>query len=440
MNTPPIPIPNDLKKAVRIFSEAGYQCWLVGGAVRDGLLGRETDDFDLATNAEPEEVRKLFHRTIPTGIEHGTITILLGSHQFETTTFRRDGRYRDGRRPDGVSYSDDIREDLARRDFTINAIAWDLINKRILDPHNGRRDLRQRTVRAIGDPAKRFGEDALRMIRACRLAAQLDFTVTHDTLKAIEPAQVRGLSAERIWDEMKKILSTPQPSAAFRLFRETGLIRIMLPELGSLGNPAQDFFDQCLATCDAIPEDRRQARAAALFCSVDKPSVEKNPNHRHAMDGASITEKVLKRLKASNADTNGIVRLVQHHRFRYTDDWTDADIRRFMIRVGPDILDDLMALRLAGAWGDGDGQPSPKEHLKKLKARIQEIQRRNDALTVKDLDTNGRILMRELGIPPSPLLGTLLQHLLNQVVEDPAINRKEVLIDMARRWVESQSP
>jgi tRNA nucleotidyltransferase/poly(A) polymerase len=162
----PVRIPDDLKKVAGIFKESSRQCWLVGGAVRDGLLGRKTGDYDLATDARPEEVVGMFRRTIPTGIRHGTVTIILGSHQFETTTFRRDGKYSDGRRPDDITWSDNILEDLARRDFTINAIAWDLINSTLMDPHNGRGDLKNRTIRAIGVPAERFSEDALRSIRA----------------------------------------------------------------------------------------------------------------------------------------------------------------------------------------------------------------------------------------------------------------------------------
>ncbi|MCK5248653.1 MAG: HD domain-containing protein [Spirochaetaceae bacterium] len=450
MEQPPVTIPDDLKTAVRVFAEASRQCWLVGGAVRDGLLGRSSEDYDLATDAEPEEVMKLFRRTIPTGIKHGTVTVLLGTHQFETTTFRRDGKYTDGRRPDKVAYSGDILEDLARRDFTINAIAWDLINKRLLDPHNGREDLKNRIIRAIGRPAERFEEDGLRSIRACRFASQLGFSIDDETMKAIGGtlSNLPSISAERIWEELKKIFISPKPSTAFRLFLETGLLELLLPELdqcvgvGQKGRHVLDVFDHSLMACDLAPRENLPVRAAALFHDIGKPLVKIRDEsgeiifHRHDITGAEVTESILLRYKASNADRDRITRLVRHHMFHYTRDWSDAAVRRFMARVGLDMLDDLMILRLADASAIAPDLPDATAHLRNLIERIDGILDAQTALSIKDLKINGSDLMMVLGVRPGPILGTLLKHLLDCVLEDPEANEHDRLLDMGRRWLE----
>ncbi|MDF1567776.1 MAG: CCA tRNA nucleotidyltransferase [Spirochaetaceae bacterium] len=450
MNRPPVNIPKDLKTAARIFADAGYQCWLVGGAVRDGLLGRGSEDYDLATDAPPEIVIKLFHRTIPTGIKHGTVTILMGSHQFETTTFRTEGTYSDGRRPDEVSYSTDIMDDLARRDFTINAIAWNLIDEELRDPHNGRQDLDSRIIRAIGEPAERFDEDALRSIRACRFAAQLDFTVHPATMEAIKGAllKIPNLSPERIWEELKKILAAPEPSKAFNLFRRTGLLSIILPEVAACigvtqkGRHVLDVFDHSLKTCDTAPRNNFPLRAAALFHDIGKPPTKTLNSdgevifHGHESAGAELTEGILRRFKASNAHIDRVTRLVRHHMFHYTSDWTDAAVRRFMVRIGLDILDDLLALRVADASSIAPDLPEATSHLLELLSRVDGILDTEQALSVKDLCVNGGILMKELGIDPGPKLGTLLDYLLDCVLEDPNFNEEGKLLELGRRWLE----
>ena len=449
MARPPVRIPKELETVARIYAEAGRQCWLVGGAVRDGLMGRASGDFDLATDARPEETVALFRRTVPTGIKHGTVTILLGGHQFETTTFRRDGKYSDGRRPDDVAYADDIREDLARRDFTVNAIAWNLIDGTFLDPHGGRGDLSARIIRAIGNPDRRFEEDSLRAVRACRFAAQLGFTVAPGTLEAIGRSLggIPALSAERIWEELKKILTSPRPSTAFNLFRETGLLAIILPELDACvgveqkGRHLLDVFDHSLAACDAAPAENLAVRTAALLHDAGKPgakSVDASGEvifHRHEAAGANVAESVLSRYKAPNAFRERVVRLVLHHMFQYASDWTDAAVRRFMARTGLDILDDLLLLRFADASAVAPGQKAATAHLVELRSRVGGILEAESALTVRDLAVNGRDLIAELDMAPGPRLGTLLDHLLDCVLEDPSANERERLLDMGRRWL-----
>jgi poly(A) polymerase/tRNA nucleotidyltransferase (CCA-adding enzyme) len=446
----PVRIPDDLKAVAKIFAGASKQCWLVGGAVRDGLMGRKSEDFDLATDAGPDEVMRIFKRTIPTGVRHGTVTILFGSHKFETTTFRRDGDYTDGRRPDRVAYSDDIRDDLARRDFTMNAIAWDLIKGRLLDPHGGRDDIRKRLIRAIGAPAERFNEDGLRVIRACRFAAQLGFRVDDETRTAIGTALARvpAVSAERIWEELKKILGSPKPSEAFRLFRETGILDVLLPELALCVGAAQkgrhvlDVFDHSITACDLAPPANFPVRAAALFHDIAKPVVKftsadgEAAFHRHDTVGAEITEGILLRLRASNSDRERISRLVKHHMFHYTVDWTDAAVRRFIARVGVDLIDDLLELRKADASAIAPDLPGATAHLAEFAARIDGVLEARNALTVGDLALDGRDLMEALKLEGGPVLGNLLRYLLDCVLEDPEVNRKEKLLDMASRWLE----
>jgi len=448
MVKPPVHIPDDLKEVAAVFSSRSRQCWLVGGAVRDGLLGRDSEDYDLATDAEPEEVLSMFRRTIPTGIKHGTITILQGRHQFETTTFRQDGDYSDGRRPDEVSYSRDINEDLARRDFTINAIAWDLINNRLHDPHDGRKDLKKQIIRAIGVPGERFREDGLRSIRACRFSSQLGFSIHHDTVKAIGENlfNISSISAERIWEEFKKILSSQKPSTAFRLFMETGLLEILIPELkdcagvGQKGQHVLDVFEHSLKCCDFTDRNNLQLRAAALFHDIGKPSAKKLDAdgeisfHRHEIIGAEITEGILTRYKASNADRKRITGLVRHHMFNYTPDWTDAAVRRFMTRAGIDLMDDLLSLRLADAAAVSPDYPISTGPLEELVSRVNGILKSESALSIGSLKVNGKDIITHLGIKPGPVLGKILNYLLDCVLEDPGCNDYRVLLKMSAEW------
>ncbi len=451
MSKPPVHIPESLKTAADVFASASYQCWLVGGAVRDGLLNRDSEDYDLATDAEPEDVVKMFRRTIPTGIKHGTITIIAGSHQFETTTFRKDGDYSDGRRPDEVSYSKNILDDLARRDFTINAIAWDLINNKLLDPHQGREDLKKRIIRAIGNPGERLQEDGLRSIRACRFASQLGFSIHPETIKAIGEnlEKIPSISAERIWDELKKIFATEKPSISFNLFLETGLMNILLPELAGCtgvtqnGEHVMDVFNHSIKTCDLSERNNLQLRAAALFHDIGKPAVKNEDEngevtfYRHEIAGAAITEKILYRYRASNADRNRITSLVRHHMFHYTAEWTDAAVRRFMAGAGLDLLDDLIALRIADASAISPGTSVSTENLEELIGRVKGIIEAESALNIGSLKVNGKDLIDHLGLKPGPVLGNILKYLLDSVIEDPECNEHKRLLDMASGWYET---
>ncbi|MEI6875613.1 MAG: CCA tRNA nucleotidyltransferase, partial [Spirochaetota bacterium] len=232
---PNISVPRDLLDFARVFKEAGHQLFLVGGAVRDSLLGREVSDFDAATDARPERVIELFRKVIPTGIKHGTVTVLWKERNIETTTFRTDIGYLDGRRPDRVEFGVSLEQDLERRDFTINAMAWDPLRSRLVDPHGGRDDLKARLVRAVGDARERFEEDGLRILRALRFACQLDFDIAESTLASIPPSlgRLASVSAERLRDELIKILLSAVPSKGFRLMESSGVLELILTELSA---------------------------------------------------------------------------------------------------------------------------------------------------------------------------------------------------------------
>ena len=272
-------VPRTVRDLAHIFKTSGFQCHLVGGAVRDILMGRAHSDFDIATDALPAQVVSLFRRVIPTGIKHGTVTVLFKGMTFEVTTFRTETDYSDGRRPDTVAFQPSIFDDLARRDFTINAMAYDLLADRLNDPHEGEKDLQRRLIRAIGEPAERFREDGLRPLRACRIAAQLSFAIDGPTRDAIPGALdiLARVSAERVRDELLKTLQAPVPSTGLLLMKDTGILGVVLPELlegvgvtqGSLH--CYDVFTHSLYACDAAPAESLLLRMAALFHDIGKP-------------------------------------------------------------------------------------------------------------------------------------------------------------------------
>ena len=446
-----VKVPRVVTQFASVFSSHGYQCYLVGGAVRDLLTGRRVTDFDIATDARPEEVMRMFRRTIPTGIRHGTVTVLFHGLSFEVTTFRVDENYADGRHPERVAYVSSIQEDLARRDFTINAIAFDLERRVLLDPHDGRGDLRRRTIRAIGDPRRRFSEDALRLMRACRLAAQLDFTIETLTMEAIREQSdaIVAISAERIRDEITKILLSPKPSAGLELMRDGRLLAQTLPELQrgvgveQRGEHCFDVYHHSILTCDAASAKSLELRLAALFHDIGKPAALKvdaagtRTFHGHEEISARLADGIARRLRYPTRTSNLVRHLVRHHMFNYTPEWSDAAVRRFIARVGVENLELLLALRRAdqiGTCGRRDISAGLIEFEKRLERALSEPH----VLGLKDLRVNGQDVMKELGLRPGPLVGVILQQLLEAVIDDPQLNERTKLLDIARRLYEQR--
>ncbi len=437
-----------LKKIVSKFNENGFQCYLVGGSVRDLILGSFSGDFDFATDARPDDVMKLFKKVIPTGIKHGTVTLLMDDLSIEITTFRSDGKYIDGRRPEEVFFSDSLEVDVKRRDFTINGLAYDLLTNRVLDHVGGLDDIRLGMIRTIGNPRERFSEDGLRPFRACRLASKLGFTIHDETFSAIPDTLkiAAAVSPERVRDELIKILESETPSVGFEYLRKTGLLKLMLPELDSCYGVSQnrfhtyDIYYHSLFSADSAPRERPLLRLAALLHDIGKLPTRRMGDegdytfYNHEVVGAKITRKAMKRLKFSNDDISYANNLILNHMFHFTDEWTDGAVRRFMRKVGVEYLDDIFLLRLADRKGTGsrEGMPAP---IKKLIKRIDRIIEDENAITVKDLDINGNIIMEELSLKQGPLIGKILNELLEVILDDPEKNRREILLELAQEII-----
>ncbi|MBN2553188.1 MAG: HD domain-containing protein, partial [Spirochaetales bacterium] len=440
-------IPGVVKNFSSFFAEAGFQCYLVGGAVRDMLLGRRVADFDIATDALPQEVSRMFRRVIPTGIKHGTVTVLFSGTRFEVTTFRVDQDYRDGRRPETVIFSPSIREDLKRRDFTINAMAYDLQGRRLLDPHDGRRDLKAGVIRAIGDPLERFQEDGLRPIRACRFAAQFGFTIEERTFSSIPLTleRVKMVSAERIRDELMRILDAPVPSVGLSLLEDSGILLNIVPELSACRGVKQgqlhryDVYWHLLYSCDAAPRDNLVVRLAALFHDLGKATTREVGAdgeirfHRHEQISAEMAEDILRRLRFPTRVVRRVAHLVAQHMFNYEPRWSDAAVRRFIARIGIENIPDILALRRADQLAMvGKRFVSPS--LIALENRIQSVLAQETVFGLKDLAVNGDDLIRELAIPPGPKIGIILDALLESVLDDPKQNERSTLLKIAKNF------
>ena len=453
-----IKIPTDLVKVNRIFSANGFSAYLVGGAVRDMLLGKEVHDWDISTNARPEQVMQIFHRVIPTGIAHGTVTIHIYGHQIETTTFRTEADYSDGRHPDSVFFADSIEADLSRRDFTMNAIAAELGTGKIVDPFDGESDIKKKIIRTVGNPLDRFAEDGLRPVRAIRFAGQLGFSIEEKTFKALSEPEIlkktAGISVERFRDEWCKMLQTEKPSVCLKLLEETGILALFIPEFsscrGCLQNDGRGFHDFDVAdhlfyACDGAPKEKLLVRLAAFYHDIGKPeckTIEQIGDthlihfHGHEEISAKKTFDSMTKLKFSNEQIKTVVHLVKEHMFFYESKWSDVAVRRFIIRVGKENFENLFDLRLADIYGMHNAPllyTSPVWYnLLELKTRIQEIEEKQTALSLKELAVNGKDLIA-LGIPAGKQMGCILQELFETVLDSPAMNEKEKLLRVAEK-------
>lgn len=452
-----IKIPDILKKMNEIFVQHGYKAYLVGGAVRDMLMGKDPHDWDVTTDATPEQVMSIFRKVIPTGIAHGTVTVHFMKNEIEVTTFRTESDYSDGRHPDKVEYTGNIEEDLSRRDFTINAIASYLGDGTITDPFHGRDDIKRKVIRTVGNPLERFSEDGLRPVRAVRFSAQLGFEIERETLKAISEPEIlkktSGISLERFRDELLKLMKAEKPSAGLKLMEESGILDIFIPEFKKCRGCIQgdfrgyhqfDVLDHLFYACDGAPASKQNVRLAALFHDIGKPDVKRvipTPQgeqftfYNHEAKSQQITKEILFRLKFSNAEISNICHLVVNHMFNYTQDWTDAAVRRFLAKIQAENLEDLYDLRLADIYGMNNAPVRGQDSrtialLNELKDRISKETEKNSVLSLKQLAVNGKDLMKN-GISAGKDLGFVLNQLLETVLEDPSQNEKEQLIKIA---------
>jgi tRNA nucleotidyltransferase (CCA-adding enzyme) len=426
---------------------AGHAAYVVGGSVRDTLLGRQAKDWDLATDARPDRLLELFPEAAYDNA-FGTVAVRAGDVLHEVTTFRVDHEYADFRRPHRVEFGDTIDQDLARRDFTVNAIAWGaqapsdggpLPTPRLVDPHRGRADLERRILRAVGQPRTRFEEDALRMVRAIRLAATLDLTIEPRTLAGIRDRAelVRHLSGERLAAELGFLLAAARPSIGLRLAAETGVLAQISPELAAQrGVPqnklsGEDLWDHTLRSVDAAPADRPIVRLAVLLHDLGKPATAADGHfHGHDRVGAELTAELLTRLRYPRDVLGRVVLLVRHHMFRYEPAWSDAAVRRFIGKAGPDALEELFLVREADNVGSGLAPDAGG--LTELRTRVEAELEAGVVLDRRDLAIDGSDLRAEFGLPPGPLIGRILEELLDRVVLDPALNDRPTLLLLAR--------
>ena len=459
-----------VKETAAILAGAGKQAYLVGGAVRDLLRGRKAKDWDLATDALPEEVVTLFHRkkglgsfVVPTGIKHGTVTVHFKGLAMEVTTFRSEFGFSDRRRPDRVEFGNSIEVDLSRRDFTMNAAAYRLPSGPLVDPFDGKKDIKKHLIRSVGKPEERFSEDGLRPLRALRFASQLGFTLDSELLAAISGAipYTAEVAPERVRDEIDKILATDSPSTALLLMEKTGLLELLIPELAACRGVRQDrngfgfhrfdVLDHSLLACDFAARDfsnnqgdkpsdsqtRLVICLAALYHDIGKPVTAQMSEdggwtfYRHEKESANLARAILLRFRYPNAIVDRVCHLVEEHMFSYTGNWTDAAVRRFVIRAGEENLSDLFALRRADIYGMAGREPK-LDTLLPLHNRVEEVLARSRALSLKDLAISGNDLI-SLGIPPGKTIGIILNELLEAVLEDPDLNTREKLMEIARR-------
>jgi tRNA nucleotidyltransferase (CCA-adding enzyme) len=397
-------VPAEVREVCRVLTEAGHQAVTVGGAVRDALLGRPAGDWDVATSAHPDQVIAAFPRTIPTGVQHGTVTVMIGRGDrrigVEVTTFRGEGAYSDARRPDSVTFGVPLDEDLARRDLVVNAIAFDPITGEIHDPFGGRADLAARILRAVGDPVARFTEDGLRVLRAVRFAATLEFALDPATEAAFAPAlpSLQKVSQERVKVELWKLLGAPRPSRGLEIARRSGVLMTVLPEVAGC---ADADWARTLAWVDAAPGVL--VRLAALLS---------------AMPEARLADPVMRRLKTSTEERDQAIRLTEVALQPLV---PPPALRRVLRRVSRPYLP--LAVDLWHARDD-DGAV--------LATEARAIAARGDALTVNELAIGGADLQSELGMAPGKPMGILLARLLEEVLDDPTLNDRARLLERAR--------
>ena len=425
-------IPSIILDISRRLIENGYQAFIVGGALRDSLLGYQAKDWDVATDATPERVHDLFREMTRFDLKHGTVTLVSKGRHFEVTTFRGTGGY-------GVS----IEEDLAHRDFTFNALAYDIAKESIIDPFGGKEDMKKKVVRAVLNPLDRFNEDPLRMMRAIRFSLQLGYSIEPETLMAINSMAkaIDRVARERIRDELLRILLVSKPSAGFNLMRKTGLLKRIVPELLKGYRKRQNSYHKytiyrhTMETVDSIERDPI-LRLSALLHDIAKPRVRKKAKGRwrffgHAAASAELAREIMIQLRFSNEEITRVTSQVSNHMFDYKKGLSDRAVRRFIKRVGVDNIDGLMRLRRADDLAHGWGRDFEKD-IQEFGNRINAQIKKPYPFTISDLAVSGHDVMNTLGLQPGPRVGEILNQLLGIVIDKPRYNQKDKLIEILK--------
>jgi tRNA nucleotidyltransferase (CCA-adding enzyme) len=438
--------PGEVRWIARTLEEAGFSTWAVGGAVRDALVGRAPGDWDLATAARPRDVQRIFRRTVPVGVDHGTVGVLgRDRRMYEVTTFRRDvetfGRHA------VVAFAQRLEDDLERRDFTINAVAWHPLTHEVRDPHGGRRDLATGVLRTVGEPAARFAEDRLRVLRALRFAGRFDLRIEPATWSALSAAtpELHHLSAERVREELNKVLTElPRPSVSLQLYAGSGVLRELYPELQAcvevIDRYGESVWEHILVVVDALPRHRVRLRTVGLLHDIGKPVTRRETATgvgfpEHGPVGAALARELLRRLKASNAEIDHAVHLITHHDSFPAPTAADAEIRHWLRRIGRGCVPDLFRLRFVDACARRDAGTGKARGGLILYRRVRAILRQNPPLDVAELAIGGAEL-RRLGLRPGPAFGEILRDLLDRVTDDPSLNTPERLLELVREKVQ----
>ena len=444
--------PKEVKLIIDTFYRSNFEAFMVGGCVRDILLGNLPKDYDITTSAKPEITISLFDKTIPTGLKHGTVTVLISNEPYEVTTYRTEGKYIDNRRPSSVDFVTDIKEDLSRRDFTINALAY---NEKVglIDYFNGTDDIKNKIIRCVGNADKRFKEDALRMLRAVRFSCQLNFDIEENTYTAIKNNYklIKNISSERIRDELCKILISENPSKGLEILRDTKLLEIILPEINALYNFSpkctnhnRNVFAHTLKVIDNTENDLL-LRLSALFHDVGKLNTLTPLNNGtfygfpgHCLEGSIMVKKILSRLRFDNNTIKVISKLIEHHLvLNATVMPTKYEVKMLLNEVGVDNINLLFSLQRA----DINSLDNPRIFLEKVRYTenlVNEIINKNEPLTIKDLNISGGDLISNLNLKPGKILGDVLNHLLNIILENPDLNSKESLLTLAKSFLSKE--
>lgn len=434
-------IPNAVKEVFKKFKENNFQLYLVGGAVRDLLMGRKITDWDFTTDAKPEEILKLF----PEGFydnKFGTVGIPLEKSTIEVTTMRREGDYKDHRHPVEVSWTNKIEEDLARRDFTVNALALNIADGEIVDPFDGNADLDKKIIKSVGNPSSRFNEDALRILRAIRIATELGFRIEDKTYQAINDnaALLKNIASERIRDEVFKILRSADPYSGVANLKKSGILKVIIPELdncfgivqeGPKHDRVYDIGEHSLLALKYCPSKDPLVLLATLLHDVGKVKTVKNEGgnvtfYNHDLIGGKIVLEIAKRFNLSKKQSDKLFKLVRWHMFTIDEKQTDSAIRRFIKNVGVDNLEDMFDLRIGDRLGGGTPTPS-SWRMEKFQERIKEILKKPFSIT--DLKINGVDVMKILKIKPSRKIGEVLEKLFKEVLDDSSKNDREYLLN-----------
>lgn len=434
-------IPAFVLQACEILEKQGFHAYLVGGAVRDSLLGLIPTDWDITTDATPNQIATLFDHSLPTGKQFGTMTIVLDDKTIEVTTMRGDGPYSDARRPDYITFTNEIQLDLARRDFTINAIALNPFTGQIIDPYQGRKHLRKKLLTTVGNPIKRFSEDPLRMLRLVRFQSTLGFRIEKKTSKTLPDLAhlVKNVSPERIFAELNKMLLGKKLLLSLQTLYTSGLMAVILPELakGHGVSPGDshpyDLLGHAMASAHfAYPS--LHLRWAALLHDIGK---QETLRREHAEISARWAKDILKRLRAPNELIDKVFELIANHMFAVHPHSCAKEMRKFLGKVGTETAFELIKLRQADMAGLNVNPRRIIAFGQAMEARFTEILEQDHALSLHDLAVNGHDLMQTLGLKPSPLVGQILQYLLEEVWSNPELNYPNALHKMAQNYLKS---